>query len=158
MPPLQNSAKLSPTRKQLSQPPRYASSIAKWAQPDSTLGSSRVEARVRAGQQLPSYPHFRASWQNGRQTLRLVSSTPSKIPYGGFSPVRLQARFRNRALHTVSCALTRPLFGFHNSVLGTSPWLGLSPNRRTSRFLSTTSPAVLGSLSGCSVRKGLRLL
>ncbi len=121
-------------------------------------GSSRVEARVRAGQQLPSYPHFRASWQNGRQTLRLVSSTPSKIPYGGFSPVRLQARFRNRALHTVSCALTRPLFGFHNSVLGTSPWLGRSPNRRTSRFLSTTSPAVLGSLSGCSVRKGLRLL
>ena len=27
---------------------------------------------------------------NGRQTLHHVSSPPSKIPYGGFSPVRLQ--------------------------------------------------------------------
>jgi hypothetical protein len=27
---------------------------------------------------------------NGHQTVHSVSSTPSKIPYGGFSPVRLQ--------------------------------------------------------------------
>jgi len=27
---------------------------------------------------------------NGRQTMHYVSSPPSKIPYGGFSPVRLQ--------------------------------------------------------------------
>jgi hypothetical protein len=29
---------------------------------------------------------------NGHQTLHFVSSAPSKIPYGGFSPVRLQTR------------------------------------------------------------------
>jgi hypothetical protein len=33
---------------------------------------------------------------NGHQTLHLVSSAPSKIPYGGFSPVRLQTRFEPR--------------------------------------------------------------
>ena len=27
---------------------------------------------------------------NGHQAITFVSSTPSKIPYGGFSPVRLQ--------------------------------------------------------------------
>ena len=29
---------------------------------------------------------------NGHQTIHFVSSAPSKIPYGGFSPVRLQTR------------------------------------------------------------------
>ena len=33
---------------------------------------------------------------NGHQTMHLVSPIPSKIPYGGFSPVRLQTRFRPR--------------------------------------------------------------
>ena len=33
---------------------------------------------------------------NGHQAIHFVSSTPSKIPYGGFSPVRLQTRFRPR--------------------------------------------------------------
>ena len=28
---------------------------------------------------------------NGHQAIHFVSSAPSKIPYGGFSPVRLQA-------------------------------------------------------------------
>src|SRR5437867_1615739 len=28
---------------------------------------------------------------NGHQAIQIVSSAPSKIPYGGFSPVRLQA-------------------------------------------------------------------
>jgi len=32
----------------------------------------------------------------GHQTIHFVSSTPSKIPYGGFSPVRLQTRFTPR--------------------------------------------------------------
>jgi len=33
---------------------------------------------------------------NGHQTLHFVSSAPSKIPYGGFSPVRLQTRLTPR--------------------------------------------------------------
>ena len=33
---------------------------------------------------------------NGHQTVRHVSYAPSKIPYGGFSPVRLQTGFRRR--------------------------------------------------------------
>ena len=33
---------------------------------------------------------------NGHQTLHFVSSAPSEIPYGGFSPVRLQTRFTPR--------------------------------------------------------------
>jgi hypothetical protein len=33
---------------------------------------------------------------NNHQTLHLVSPTPSKIPYGGFSPVRLQTRLTPR--------------------------------------------------------------
>lgn len=33
---------------------------------------------------------------NGHQTLHHVSSPPSKIPYGGFSPVRLQTEIRPR--------------------------------------------------------------
>jgi hypothetical protein len=33
---------------------------------------------------------------NGHQALHFVSSAPSKIPYGGFSPVRLQTRLKQR--------------------------------------------------------------
>ena len=33
---------------------------------------------------------------NGHQTIHFVSSAPSKIPYGGFSPVRLQTRLTPR--------------------------------------------------------------
>ena len=32
----------------------------------------------------------------GHQAMHFVSSTPSKIPYGGFSPVRLQTHFTPR--------------------------------------------------------------
>ena len=39
-------------------------------------------------------PPFRASWHNGHQAVHHVSSSLSKIPYGGFSPVRLQAESR----------------------------------------------------------------
>ena len=47
---------------------------------------------------------------NGHQTIHFVSSAPSKIPYGGFSPVRLQTRFRQRP---PSRASQRPLIGRH---------------------------------------------
>src|ERR1041385_5314879 len=45
---------------------------------------------------------------NGHQALHLVSSAPSKIPYGGFSPVRLQTRLTPRP---PSRAGPRPLIG-----------------------------------------------
>src|SRR5437016_2424300 len=47
---------------------------------------------------------------NGHQTIRFVSSAPSKIPYGGFSPVRLQTRLMPRP---PSRASQRPFIGRH---------------------------------------------
>ena len=47
---------------------------------------------------------------NGHQTLHFVSSTPSKIPYNGFSPVRLQTRLTPRP---PSPAPPRRLIGRH---------------------------------------------
>jgi hypothetical protein len=47
---------------------------------------------------------------NGHQAIRFVSSAPSKIPYGGFSPVRLQTRLTPRP---PSWAFPRPLIGRH---------------------------------------------
>src|SRR2546428_3828866 len=47
---------------------------------------------------------------NGHQAIHFVSSAPSKIPYGGFSPVRLQPRFGQRP---PSRASQRPLIGRH---------------------------------------------
>ena len=35
---------------------------------------------------------------NGHQAMHHVSFSPSKIPYGGFSPVRLQTEFANHHL------------------------------------------------------------
>jgi len=47
---------------------------------------------------------------NGHQAMHFVSSAPSKIPYGGFSPVRLQTRLTPRP---ASRAFRRPLTGRH---------------------------------------------
>ncbi len=47
---------------------------------------------------------------NGHQAIHFVSSAPSKIPYGGFSPVRLQTRLTPRP---PSRACYRPLIGRH---------------------------------------------
>src|SRR5258708_12546250 len=47
---------------------------------------------------------------NGHQALHFVSSAPSKIPYGGFSPVRLQTRLTPRP---PSQACQRLLIGPH---------------------------------------------
>jgi hypothetical protein len=57
---------------------------------------------------------------NGHQTVHLVSPTPSKIPYGGFSPVRLQTRLTPRP---PSPALPRWLIGRHCSYLGLRRWI-----------------------------------
>jgi hypothetical protein len=55
-----------------------------------------------------------SSVANSHQTLHLVSSAPSKIPYGGFSPVRLQTRFTPRPPSRKHRA---PLRGRHRSYL-----------------------------------------
>ena len=47
---------------------------------------------------------------NGHQAIHFVSSAPSKIPYGGFSPVRLQTRLTPRP---PSQAYPRLLIGRH---------------------------------------------
>jgi len=47
---------------------------------------------------------------NGHQTIHFVSSAPSKIPYGGFSPVRLQTHLTPRP---PSQACLRLLIGRH---------------------------------------------
>ena len=47
---------------------------------------------------------------NGHQTIHFVSSAPSKIPYGGFSPLRLQTRLTPRP---PSPAYPRLLIGRH---------------------------------------------
>jgi hypothetical protein len=47
---------------------------------------------------------------NGHQAIHFVSSAPSKIPYGGFSPVRLQTRLTPRP---PSRACPRSLIGRH---------------------------------------------
>ena len=52
---------------------------------------------------------------NGHQTVHCVSSAPSKIPYGGFSPVRLQTRLTPRP---PSRAAHRLLIGRHCRYLG----------------------------------------
>ena len=56
-----------------------------------------------------------SSVAKGHQTMHLVSPTPSKIPYDGFSPVRLQTRLPQRP---PSPALPRRLIGRHCSYLG----------------------------------------
>ena len=51
---------------------------------------------------------------NGHQALHCVSSAPAKIPYGGFSPVRLQTRLTPRP---PSPACPRRLIGRHGRSL-----------------------------------------
>jgi hypothetical protein len=57
---------------------------------------------------------------NGHQTLHLVSPAPSKIPYGGFSPVRLQTRLTPRP---PSPAPQRQLIGRHCRYLRPRRWV-----------------------------------
>jgi hypothetical protein len=87
---------------------------------------------------------------NGHQAIHFVSSAPSKIPYGGFSPVRLQAGCQKRPSSprgdfdgsTVAFSSVRVLFRSRTYV------------RRHSRLLTPhTCPVALGSASGCIVRR-----
>jgi len=61
-----------------------------------------------------------SSVAKGHQALHFVSSAPSKIPYGGFSPVRLQTRFTPRPS---SRACQRLLIGRHCPYLHSRRWI-----------------------------------
>src|SRR5258707_12607591 len=92
---------------------------------------------------------------NGHQTIHFVSSAPSEIPYGGFSPVRLQAGCQRRP--------SPPLGGFDVSTVAFSSVRVLFRSRtcvpRHSRRLTPhTCPVALGSASGYIVRQPHRLL
>jgi len=60
-----------------------------------------------------------SSVAKGHQAIHFVSSAPSKIPYGGFSPVRLQTRFTPRP---PSRAHRHPLIGRHCRYLRSRRW------------------------------------
>ena len=86
---------------------------------------------------------------NGHQTLHHVSCSPSKIPYGGFSPVRLQTGIRrrpspHRGLYAAKAAVSGACSSFEH--------FGGPLLPRPSR------PEALGSPAGYAVPPGLRLL
>ena len=91
---------------------------------------------------------------NGHQAIHFVSSAPSKIPYGGFSPVRLQTGCQQRP------SLAFQLIRCHSGDLVRARLIrSRTCVRRHSRLLTPpTRPVALGSASGYSVRQPHRLL
>jgi len=67
---------------------------------------------------------------NSRQTVHFVSSTPSKIPYGGFSPVRLQTGCRERSSRRCTALIRFPSSYFFRTHL---PVVGLASKRYVRR-------------------------
>ena len=92
---------------------------------------------------------------NSHQTVHFVSPAPSEIPYGGFSPVRLQAGCQKRPspprggfdVPTVAFSSVRVLFRSRTHV-----------RRHSRRLTPHTCPVALGSASGYVVRQPHRLL
>src|SRR5947209_20412316 len=80
----------------------------------------------------------------GHQAIHFVSSAPSKIPYGGFSPVRLQTRLTPRPS---SQACPRLLIGRHRRYLVSQRFVrSRSCDNRHRELLTTTAgPVALGS-------------
>ena len=90
---------------------------------------------------------------NGHQAMHNVSSAPSKIPYGGFSPVRLQAGCQKRP--------SSPHGDFDGSPVAFSSvriLFGRTPVRLPRLLTPHTCPVALGSASGYIVRRPHRLL
>ena len=94
---------------------------------------------------------------NGHQAIHFVSSAPSKIPYGGFSPVRLQTRFRQRP---PSRASQRPLIGRHCRYLVSRRFVRSGSCDQAAPRTSDRDrrSSGLGSPAGCIVRPARRLL
>jgi hypothetical protein len=74
-----------------------------------------------------------------------VSSNLSKIPYGGFSPVRLQTGLLSRSLHRLRRLISGQL---HGSCLPRRP---RAVSGQGAGSPSHSGPEALGSASGCSV-------
>ena len=91
---------------------------------------------------------------NGHQAVHFVSSAPSKIPYGGFSPVRLQTGCQPRP------SLHPQLIRGHSGDLFRARWFrSRTCVRRHSRLLTPhTCPVALGSAGGFAVHQPHRLL
>ena len=91
-----------------------------------------------------------------RPTHAPVSPTPSKIPYGGFSPVRLQTSIHVRPSSVPrlirTLLLTRP-----STRILSGTWTFV-PSERAGGRIRPARPVALGSATGCSVQPPRRLL
>ena len=83
-----------------------------------------------------------------------VSSSPSKIPYGGFSPVRLQTRNSPHDLHCPKGQLIRRASPGPGPLWPRRAWVQLGGGRSP----GLSRPQALGSPAGSAVPPGLRLL
>jgi hypothetical protein len=96
---------------------------------------------------------------NGHQAIHSGSSAPSKIPYGGFSPVRLQTRLPDATFARASTRAYRRLpsaSGIHPQLCPVT-WICIPSGRAECRF-RPSGPVALGSASGFAVRQPHRLL
>lgn len=89
----------------------------------------------------------------GRRAMHYVSSAPSKIPYGGFSPVRLQTESARRHLHAPAHARAF-IGGRWTRRVAPVALAGMSAGRPPRPF----GPEALGSPAGCVVPPDRRLL
>src|SRR5512139_1202925 len=88
---------------------------------------------------------FSGSVANGHQALQPVSSSPSKIPYGGFSPVRLQTGIPPRPSLTERDLSARP-----TSARTPSAYTWLKPLTSKGEYLSRHRTIVQAALPSCS--------
>jgi|GEM_PF-1877959 len=106
---------------------------------------------------------------NGHQIIPYDSCSPSKIPYGGFSPVRLQTRIQPRPLSTPpelkrKTRIPSSKADLYAAKVQASPPIVLDSPRQYSKAVSgvvshePSRPEALGSPEGYVVPPGLRLL
>ncbi len=93
----------------------------------------------------------------GRTCHSCVSSAPSKIPYGGFSPVRLQAGVRPQPSSRTALGLYATSVQAPAAKMASCEASRPTPVR-CSRSPGRSSPEALGSPAGCAVPPGRRLL
>jgi hypothetical protein len=97
---------------------------------------------------------------NGHRAVHSVSSSPSEIPYGGFSPVRLQTGLgpspSSPGAHPA--AYRRPVSLSSATSLAPRGAIAALSRRRVGGRPGRSGPEALGSSAGCSVPPGRRLL
>ena len=94
---------------------------------------------------------------NSHQAIHLVSSAPSKIPYGGFSPVRLQTDVRSGHLRAGPALIGRHGWSVQAG-LDASRSPSLRPGGTPPSHPQTASPVALGSPARFALRPAHRLL